>query len=47
MKKQYMRPQIEVMKVDNIRLLSGSDIKLGGGSTNQQFSREVYWDEEE
>ena len=42
-----MHPQMEVVKMDGILLLSGSDMKLGGGTTNQQFSREVLWEDEE
>ena len=39
---------MEVVKIDSVKLLSGSeDMKLGGGYTNQQFSRELLWDDED
>ncbi len=47
MKKQYIVPHMEVVKTGSIQLLSGSDMKLGGGTTNIQFSREELWEDED
>lgn len=42
MKKTYINPTIEVVNINTgVQLLAGSDLIPGGGSTDQNLSREL------